>query len=102
MQLGRWNFQGPWAQVSSLSKAQGVYAILGRNNSWESWSVVDIGQAGDVNDRVSNHDRSDCWRRQGYRELQVAVLYTPGWTETQRVTVEQELRRQYSPLCGVR
>ena len=102
MKLGRWNFEGPWAQVGSLSKAQGVYAILGRNNSWESWSVVDIGQSGDVNDRVGNHDRSECWRRQGYRELQVAVLYTPGWTETQRVALEQELRRQYSPSCGVR
>jgi len=102
MEIGRWNFEGPWEQASNLINAQGLYAVLGRNSSWDTWTVIDIGQSSDVRNRVENHDRADCWSRQGFTVLAVAVLYTLGWTEAQRLRIEQELRQQYSPACGVR
>lgn len=99
IQIGSYNFEGPFSNTSSLRKQSGVYAILGRNSDSERWVVVDVGEAGDVQERVSNHDRKDCWSRQGYRQLQVAVYYCD---ERTRMSVEQELRAQFNPACGKR
>lgn len=98
IKIGNYNFDGPFNDSSSLRKQSGVYVILGRNTDAETWKVVDIGEAGDVQERVTNHDRSDCWKRQGYqRPLQVAVLYC---NERDRMRIEQELRAQFNPPCG--
>ena len=97
--IGKYNFQGPFSSTSSLKNQSGVYAILGRNSQSERWTVVDIGESGTVRDRVENHDREPCWKRQGYRQLAVAAYYCP---EAQRMKIEQELRNQYDPPCGDR
>mgnify|MGYP001614479284 FL=1 len=98
IKIGNYNFEGPFDSTNSLRKQSGVYVILGRNTDAETWKVVDIGEAGDVQERVTNHDRSDCWKRQCYqRPLQVAVLYC---NERDRMRIEQELRAQFNPPCG--
>lgn len=99
IQIGSYNFDGPFPNINSLRKQSGVYAILGRNTDSDRWIVVDVGEAGDVQDRVSNHDRKDCWNRQGYKQLQVAANYCD---ERTRMRVEQELRAQFDPPCGKR
>lgn len=100
IQIGSYNFDGPFGSTGDLQKRSGVYAVLGRNADAERWNVVDFGEAGDVQDRVSNHDRSDCWKRRGYRmPLNAAAYYCD---ERARMRIEQELRAQFKPPCGDR
>jgi len=99
IRIGNYNFEGPFENSASLKRQSGVYCILGRNSDAEQWKVVDIGEAGDVQERVATHDRSECWKRRGYRQLAVAVYYCD---ERTRIQVEKELRAQYNPPCGDR
>jgi len=99
IKIGNYNFEGPFASVDELKKQSGVYVVLGRNASTDRWNVVDVGESENVHDRMDNHDRSDCWRRQGYASIMVAVYYC---NEQQRMRIEQELREQFNPPCGKR
>ncbi len=95
--IGGYNFEGPFTDEAHLRAASGVYAILGGNGG--QWSVVDIGESGNVQERVRNHDRSDCWRKKGHSTLAAAAFYVP---EAQRMRIEQSLRQQFRPPCGER
>lgn len=95
--LARYHFEGPFRNTDNLKSLSGVYAILGRNTAYENWSVIDIGESSNVRERVSTHDRKDCWNRQGFNDLQVAAYYC---SEAERMRIEKELRNQFNPLCG--
>jgi hypothetical protein len=99
IKIGNYNFEGPFPDTGGLRRSSGVYSILGRNAEHEQWIVLDVGEAGDVQNRVSSHDRADEWKRCGYKVLSVAALYCD---EQTRMRIEQELRAQFSPQCGVR
>lgn len=94
--IGGYNFDGPHMNTAQLRSQSGVYAILGHNGTGQ-WNVVDIGESADVRNRVDCHDRADCWKRRGHSTLAAAALYVP---ETQRMQIEQQLRKQYNPPCG--
>jgi hypothetical protein len=98
IQIGSYNFEGPFTKEAQLRAVSGVYAILGRTTG-SQWRVVDIGEAGDVYQRVSTHDRAPCWRARGYGELAAAALYV---SEVQRMLIERQLRGQFNPPCGER
>ena len=97
IKIGNYNFDGPFTNTSNLKNQSGVYAILGRSASSQSWKVVDIGESATVKDRVESHDRSDCWKRKGHSTLAVAAYYC---NESQRMRIEGELRNQFNPPCG--
>lgn len=93
--IGKYSFNGSYANTSSLQNRSGVYVILSTSNH-----VVDVGESATVKDRIENHDRKPCWNRHG--GSQVAVLYTPNRQQSGRMLIEQELRRQFNPPCGKR
>lgn len=97
--IGNYNFDGPFTDANSLLNQSGVYVIVGKNAQNAKWNVVDIGESEAVRDRVSNHDRQNCWSKQGYRTLAVAAHYCG---ERERMKIERELRQQYNPPCGDR
>lgn len=97
--IGNYSFEGPFTNTASLKNQSGVYAVLGRNGQGENWSVVDIGESAEIRDRVENHDRADCWKRQGKSTLAVAAYYCDG---NSRISIESALRTQYTPPCGDR
>lgn len=99
IKIGKYNFEGPDTSTDSLKNQSGVYAILGTNSQNQDWNPVDIGESARVRDRVENHDRQNCWNRQGYSTLAVAVLYC---NEPQRMQIERELRQQLNWPCGDR
>jgi len=99
IKIGNYNFDGPYADTSKLKNQSGVYVILGRSGSAHNWNVVDVGESATVRDRVQNHDRAPCWKRQGNSELQVAANYC---NEQQRMRLEQDLRERFDPPCGKR
>lgn len=97
IQIGGYNFDGPYPTSQSLQSRSGVYAILGANGTG-NYSVVDIGESGNVSQRVSCHDRAPDWCRQG-KSLWYAGLCCD---ETNRMRIEKELRIKYNPPCGDR
>lgn len=98
--IGSYQFNGPFDNTSFLIDASGVYVILCVTAN--STTVVDIGESHAVKNRVENHDRADCWKKHCSGSLRVAVYYTPYLQQAGRKKVEQELRQQYAPVCGDR
>lgn len=97
IQIGGYNFDGPYSNSQTLQARSGVYVVLGINGPQQYW-VIDVGESRDVQNRLACHDREPWWRRQG-SALFYAALYCD---ETHRMLVEQNLRRQYDPPCGHR
>lgn len=98
IQVGNYHAEGPFRNAASLHARSGVYVILGRPTILTPWQVVDIGEAGDLQQRVSCHDRKMCWAGQGHAELAVAAIYSD---EHNRMLIERQLRHQYNPPCGL-
>lgn len=98
IQIGNYNFEGPFSSVDGLRNTSGVYAILGSNQA-RQFTVLDIGESATLRDRVGSHDRHDQWRQCGYRTLFAAALYTDAHS---RMRIESELRTAYQPPCGIR
>jgi hypothetical protein len=98
IQIGRYNFEGPYLSMSSLEDRSGVYAILTRNGT--VYSPVDVGESAQLKTRVATHDRKECWQQHALGALAVAALYTPGLQQAGRRVIEQELRQQYTWPCG--
>jgi hypothetical protein len=97
IQIGYYHAEGPFGNVNGLAARSGVYIILGRRPAQSDWIVVDVGESGNVRDRVSNHDRTPQWQRQGHLELAVAAIYAD---ERNRMLIQDQLRVQFNPPCG--
>ena len=100
IQIGRYDFEGPYDNTGPLKDRSGVYVILCLVD--KKYFVIDVGESAQVKTRIENHDREDCWRRYCNDTLMVAVLYTPNLQQTGRSAIEQEIRRKYNPPCGER
>lgn len=98
--IGRYSFEGPYTNTGYLQDKSGLYAIIDDRSN--SLIVVDVGESANVKSRVENHERESCWTRNRIGILKVAVLYTPGLQQAGRMQIEQELRGQFNPVCGVR
>jgi len=91
--------EGPYTSTENLKELSGVYIITGKNNATDSHTVIDVGEAGNVKDRISNHDRADSWKRQGFNNLFASVIYC---NEKERMLIESQLRTFFNPACGIR
>lgn len=103
IQIGNYNFHGPYSHhpregCGDLQAQSGVYVALGRAVDGK-WHVLDVGESGNVWERVKTHDRTPCWIKHAHREVAIAAIYVP---EAQRMLIERELRNQYNPRCGER
>jgi len=98
--IGRYNFEGPYASTNYLEDKSGIYAIVDDRSG--TFQLIDVGESATVKSRVESHDRENCWTRNRIGTLKVAVLYTPGLQQAGRMQIEQEIRDQYNPVCGVR
>jgi hypothetical protein len=63
--------------------------------------LVDVGESAEVKSRIENHDRKDCWPKYCTGTLTASVLYTPNLHQAGRRKIEQAIRDQYQPPCGV-
>lgn len=94
-------FEGPHPSADFIRHAAGIYVITDARSDGKVY-LLDVGESGDVRDRIDNHDRRPCWSRNRQGSLGVAVLYTPGWSDLQRRLLEARIRDQYQPPCGER
>lgn len=97
--IGKHSFDGPYASTTYLEDRSGVYAIIDDRSG--SLNLIDVGESATVKSRVESHDRESCWTRNRMGTLKFAVLYTPGIQQTGRMQIEQEIRNQFNPVCGV-
>lgn len=100
IKIGRYNFDGPYAYTSSLDDRSGIYAIIDDRSG--TLNLLDVGESATVKSRVEKHERESCWDRNRIGTLKVAVLYTPGIQQSGRIIIEQEIRNEFSPVCGIR
>lgn len=97
--IAGYSFQGPFTHTSELQNRSGVYAIIcqrGGNNY-----VIDVGESARVRERVETHDRQNCWNHNCAGALGCAVYYTFDLQQAGRRQIEQAIRNQYSPPCGI-
>lgn len=98
--IGRYRFEGPFYDLDGLCPSAGVYAILDRQKG--GFAVLDIGESQRINERIGHHERRPCWDQACVGMLAYACLYVPASTKHQRLAIEEELREQFVPACGVR
>ncbi len=71
-----------------------------------SWTVLDVGQTGELGTRIDSHDRRECWARNcETKNIWVCVYPMPStrYSPQDRRALEAEVRRQYNPVpCGQR
>jgi hypothetical protein len=96
------NFHGPFSSAQPLLNQSGVYVILTRGAlPGSQWQVLDVGESGTLRSRIENHGRRSQWTAHSHGQLSVAALYTQGLPEDKRRQLEQSIRQQYQPLCGM-
>jgi len=98
VELKDYSFEGYYSSTTYLEDEPGVYAILCRH--FEKNELVDVGEAENVKTRVEDHENSNCWRRRCSSSLVYAVLYTPDLNQKGREEIVDELRDEYTPVCG--
>lgn len=104
--IGDRQFEGPYLTLNNLQDTAGVYVIIdyvpSETGGAGNYYVIDVGESAKVRTRLENHDRKPCWTRTLRGTLAYAVLYTPYFQQPGRVIIEQKIRRQYEPACGIR
>lgn len=91
-------FNGPFAIAEGLVAKSGVYLISTKAPSGRH-TVLGLGESENVNQRVNNHDRAQCWRQHIENGLFCSALYCD---ENTRMSVQSELRAFFNPPCGER
>jgi len=105
------DWKGPYEDATDLTGRAGIYMIIaGRKASDGKWDtstckLLDIGQSGEAANRISSHDREECWKRNkpaGCTLLfKIAAMLSSDYDETDRRIVECCLRASHCPLpCG--
>ena len=87
-----YTFKGPFSSADSLLPQSGVYAILATDKT-----VIDVGESGDVRDRVKNHNRKNCWRNNKRASSPFVAYYT---NKAERMKIEKLIRSRRNPPCG--
>ena len=70
-----------------------------------NWTVLDVGQSGELGTRIDSHDSQGCWSRNcPSGNIWVCVYHMPSnkYTKEDRMKLEKTLRDQYNPSCGKR
>ena len=102
MPFERWGYQfeGAYTSADLLKPKGGVYVIWCENEG--NWSVLDVGESGDVRERVKTHDRIPCWKGNCSGTIYYSATYTPGLQQADRMEIEGRIRSLASPPCGSR
>ena len=95
-----YTFEGPYYTPNSLANQAGVYLIL-YCTKLSYFEPVDIGESANLKERVKTHDRQACWKAHNGSQLAYAALYTAQQSQTERMEIEEDIRKNYKFLCGV-
>lgn len=82
---------------TTFKEAPGNY-LYAKESSPGRWSPLYIGQTKNLSDRLSNHEKENCARRQGATHIH-AHINSNG--EAARLVEEKDLIDKWSPHCNV-
>lgn len=102
MGFERWGytFQGAFSSCEELQPHPGIYVIWCMEG--EKWTALDVGESENVQDRVRNHEHTDCWKEHCKGTIYYSAVYTPNFLESVRKDLQAVLRENENPLCGER
>jgi len=95
-----YQFEGAYSSSDLLKSEAGVYVVWCENEG--NWSVLDVGEAGDVKERVENHDRIHCWEEHCPGTIYYSATYTSDLQQADRMKIEGKIRSLANPPCGSR
>ena len=87
-------FESGVTDPKELKTQPGIYLV------WAERKPLDIGEAEDVQARVSSHNRKDCWQRCATGTIYYGAHYMPGASEQARRDLESKLRASCDYPCG--
>lgn len=93
-----YEFDGAYFDTRFLRPEAGVYVIwcdLGN-----PWTILDVGQSGNVLDRINNHERKDCWFQNCQGIIKYSVAYIADQEERRDLVNRIKSREQMA--CGER
>jgi len=102
--IGGYPFQCVRLAEADFRDVAGVYVILCVAQGG-SWTVLDVGQSGELETRFDSHPRKPCWETNcPSKNIWVCVYPMPSdaFTKEQRLDREVSLRNQYKPPRGER
>lgn len=82
----------PWG--TTFKPLGAVYTVMKKNGA--NFTILYIGQTGDLSERFDNHHQRPCFDRNGKTHIGVHLEST----ESQRFEIEIDLVRNYSPTCN--
>lgn len=72
----------------------GVFAVIVAKD--ERGTLIDVGESNNVRECVESHKSKTRWNKFAYTgTLCFAVLYTPGFGQAERASIEQDIRSRY-------
>jgi len=83
----------PWG--TSFKAIGAVYLILKKNPSG-NFTIIYIGQTGDLSSRFGSHHKQACFDRNGKTHIGVKTEST----EQRRLNIETDLINNYSTICN--
>jgi len=90
-------FESGVPEPKMLKTQPGIYLIFTKQK------LLDIGEGGDVQARVTSHDRKECWQRHAAgATIFYGAHYLPGVPEQTRMDLESKLRAMNDYPCGER
>jgi hypothetical protein len=96
IQIEGYQFSGPFYHTRRFSSDFGcVYLIINSKNQ-----IIDVGETGDTNSRIINHERKMCWYNNGVGETGLYIYINND--ENFRRLLEKLIRNKYQPVCGIK
>jgi len=102
--IGNLFFQCVRLSNADFKDIAAIYVIICVDTNGK-WKILDVGQTGELEDRIDSHDRKECWKKNcPNQNIWECVYPMPGnkYTEQDRLDIEKKLRDQYNPPCGKR
>ncbi len=98
VKIGNYNFEGPFESTDPVKDKSGLFAVLYKKE--DKHYLIDIEESSKIKEKLDNHNRSKCWKKQSDGEIEYSVLYTPKLKEKDRKEIESKIRARYIPPCG--
>jgi len=90
-------FQGHFDSTRFVRNLSGVHAIIDCRS--DAKYLIDVGESGNLQERLNSHEREQCWKRHCLGPFKVAVLYA---NRARRKMIADDIRARLNPPCGVR
>ena len=87
-----------FTNTAGIPEISGVYVVYTKDGNGNT-VILDVGESGNINERISNHDRESCWQTHMINGIYYKIIPCD---EELRKVLESTLRGILNPTCGER